>query len=1440
MQEIGRKYSIKKKKLVNKTTFSLVLLVTATLLLSGSVAAMDLRGDQQNMNDKIQFVSGDREICEVSPNIHSEQITQVHNQQNAIWDIQIDFDVEIASGAPGNAGAEWDGTYFYSTRWASNLLHKYDASGNLVEEFSIAGVSGLRDLAFDGTYMWGGNGGGTLWKMDFATQTLVQTFTGAFEVRAIAYDSDLDIIYASGWADPVYEIDPSDGSVLGTFNLGTTTSTYGMAYDAETTGGPYLWVFDQTNGGAIIYQWDLAAGAYTGVTHDVNGDFTNAGIAGGLFFCTDYAPGFATVGGISQGTPDIMVCYEIEQITQLEHDIGVVSIDSPSSGNAQVFTPEVKIKNYGSNTETSVPVQLTIGTTSVSATTLLTEDFEGTFPPTGWTVVNNNPPNEPWQRNDYWARTNYAGSGYCADADSDAAYPNYIMDTELISPSFSLDGSYDEAYVTFYASYNYLGSGEYADVDISINGGTTWVNLLHWTSDHAAYGPGEFVELDVSTYIGQSNVLIRWVYVSPGWNYWFMVDDIDIYAAGVTTDIEFDETEYVTSIAPGETVTVEYDDWAPDAWGTVENVDIDYDVSACQLLADDYANNDCKDKVVTLHYPYLHDIAVVSVDSPSEDGDAQTLPVQCTIKNVGQNPECCYQTKMEIGEVLGSFIDEDFSGGVPPSGWGTTHPSNWGSSATSNAGGTAPEARFSWTPSATADFRLYTGPMDTSGYTNMNLKFKEYVNDYNGDYTLLVETSTDGVNWMTAYSRAGGPYGPTTTVVPLDTSLGMGSSTLQVSFTFSGYSFNINYWYIDDVELKAPSIVEEYEDTVCTIELDPGEEAQLTFDDWTPDGLALGVSGPRDYMAIGTQMLSTDTNPANDMALAEFTLDYRHDVGVQAITEPSLGRNPDVFYAFDAYPGDVSVWFENTNPGVLNTIGPNTAPDFIASGTWADGTWYVGCYVGGIYTVDPNDGTMTLIGGSTGWNGMAYDGSTMYGATSTQLYEIDLSTGAGTLIGSFGLGGAELMIDIAIDHDTGICYGHDIVSDSIYTIDLSTGAATLLGSTGLMCNYAQGMEYDQDNDILYLSAYTTQGELYTCDTATGACTLVGAFQGGAEVCGLAIPYAGGGPGPVAIDVWVSPGTYPMEAIVENLGTFEETGLSCFADLVEFITDPNGTLAFEAQVDNIDLDPLGDEDTVAFGTYDFDMQGTWALYVDFPLGNDDKPNNNDDAIGIGVDDTAPTSAHSLDPATPDGENGWYVSDLTVTLTADDGQSTNGWQSGVQEIKYRIDGGSTQSIPGDSGSFVLSTDGEDIEIEYWAVDNVGNEEAHNFVNPVDMDQTVPTIDLKYEVTGGNALQGWEFTFTATATDAMSGMDYVEFYFNGVYQTVVEGEGPEYVWTIQYNPMPNAFVDAVGYDVAGNDASDRVDNPKSKNVQSLNQNTQSQQIKELVQNVQTLNNG
>jgi hypothetical protein len=218
-------------------------------------------------------------------------------------------------------------------------------------------------------------------------------------------------------------------------------------------------------------------------------------------------------------------------------------------------------------------------------------------------------------------------------------------------------------------------------------------------------------------------------------------------------------------------------------------------------------------------------------------------------------------------------------------------------------------------------------------------------------------------------------------------------------------------------------------------------------------------------------------------------------------------RTDQQFYAFDNMYPVRSVWFNPTNPGTFHYIGYSTAGGYICAGTWADETWYVCEYYGGFYTVDSTTGDMTLIGETIQLNGLGYVDSSgiMYGCDSTNLYIIDMSSGATTLVGPMNNAGT--MIDMAAD-SFGNAYGVDSIDHNLYSINLQTGAATIIGPTDLSFDYA-GLGYDKDNDVLYLSAYVNGGgQFYTVDLNTGHATLIGPFQDYDEVEGLAIPYDG--------------------------------------------------------------------------------------------------------------------------------------------------------------------------------------------------------------------------------------------------------------------------------------------------------------------------------------------
>jgi len=154
---------------------------------------------------------------------------------------------------------------------------------------------------------------------------------------------------------------------------------------------------------------------------------------------------------------------------------------------------------------------------------------------------------------------------------------------------------------------------------------------------------------------------------------------------------------------------------------------------------------------------------------------------------------------------------------------------------------------------------------------------------------------------------------------------------------------------------------------------------------------------------------------------------------------------------------------------------------------------------------------------------------------------------------------------------------------------------------------------------------------------------------------------------------------------------------------------------------------------------------------------------------------PVTTISFDPLEPNGENGWYVSNVNVTLNASDDNT------GVNITKYRINGGIWYNY---TELFILDADGEDILIEFYSIDYAGNqEEVKSF--EIDIDKTKPLVSLTYEVIGENQSGGWDLRFWATAVDDTSGMNRVEFFENSILQCVGYGPGPSYYWNMVLYP-------------------------------------------------------
>jgi hypothetical protein len=579
--------------------------------------------------------------------------------------------------------------------------------------------------------------------------------------------------------------------------------------------------------------------------------------------------------------------------------------------------------------------------------------------------------------------------------------------------------------------------------------------------------------------------------------------------------------------------------------------------------------------------------------------------------------------------------------------------------------------------------------------------------------------------------------------------------------------------YLDNVKVQAVGLEVEWTDFMCQgDDLEPGVSRTFNFDQWTPEFLAEETTAWEvPYKTFASIDVEVDQDPGNNIMTTDFKLDYWHDVGIDRVDSPVIGGRGDLLWD----NGDT----DGTNGySILGNPKRTLLDDFENQEAWAVDEFRCFMVAGPVNDWEisfwsdneDNEPDEMVVGPSVD---VSYDtentGRTWFGYSEWEVtYKFE-----------------------PLELDEG---RHWV---EIWSSSSSPNAFLMIRTD--MWGEECWVNYD---DLGFKPGSQQFGVAKDCN-----------FQMYGE--------AGGAPG---IKAYIQPGTQSIDAVAKNYGTFSELDLICDAEIWEFITDPdNGTQQYTDQIVDIDLDtPLGGEVLLAFDDFTFAYEGRYGLMLDMPDENDDFPGDNDMRYGIGVDDTKPVSSHELVPPVPDGENGWYVSDLEVKLTAFDPLVMD-VSSGVDMIKYEVGGGATQTIMGSSGSFLITQadDADDLLVEYWAVDNVGNtESSHTFT--VDMDQTPPTVDLTYEVISGNPIQGWVLEFTATTADTTSSMDRVEFFLNELLQKTVMGSGPIYKWSFIYHGGLNIDVRADAYDIAGNMASDIIEGPVTT---EYNQNSQQQ---------------
>ena len=133
------------------------------------------------------------------------------------------------------------------------------------------------------------------------------------------------------------------------------------------------------------------------------------------------------------------------------------------------------------------------------------------------------------------------------------------------------------------------------------------------------------------------------------------------------------------------------------------------------------------------------------------------------------------------------------------------------------------------------------------------------------------------------------------------------------------------------------------------------------------------------------------------------------------------------------------------------------------------------------------------------------------------------------------------------------------------------------------------------------------------------------------------------------------------------------------------------------------------------------------------------------IDGGADTTQPITSHNYD-----GQ--WHNSDFDVTLTATD-------SAGVNETHYRINGGPLRNITA-NGQPLIDTESANNTLEYWSVDNYGNEELpHRMLTQIKLDKSTPTAGLQIN-NGATYTNSTMVNLQLSARDAVSGVSQMRF--------------------------------------------------------------------------------
>ena len=716
------------------------------------------------------------------------------------------------------------------------------------------------------------------------------------------------------------------------------------------------------------------------------------------------------------------------------------------------------------------------------------------------------------------------------------------MDTELWTSSIDLTGLTDPE-VQF--NLDYYALGDYAAVNTSTDGGTTWANLYTWTA--APRGPRVFSSAIPGA--GLNNVKVRWHYGNASWAWWWEVNSVEVTACEPTANpaIELNKTVGTTPgvSAAGDNITVSYGTEVYYCYQIQNTGDValnfhDLDDSALGEILDDLpyalAPGAYSPQVVvpatpmatvtnvgtwtavsalagymvddTIAYNW-QDISGTGTAIPlTDDSMSPAIPLGFAFDYFGTNYPNVYVSSNGFMTVLAGQCNGCCTGQpIPTVGDPDGVIAGWWEDLNLSAGGTVHYQTLGSAPNRVFIVQFTSVPHYSSGNdVTMQFKLFETTNvievhyqvapSDGGTHSAGIENAdgSAGVQWYYGTASLTTPEAVQYAPMPVYSATDTDTATVNVLLP------NIN---VNPLSLSTTLVF----NTSTTLPMTVANTGQgnLMWEITEVEPTVVPPGTPADPTTFERPVItsSKDCGPymgPNAGPVPEGFLQYCAPAGRQPAPEI---RNPlaptDTAYSLELTTGSFFS-FPLNNFGAQTGHGTQTrqifAMDFNADAT----TMYAIDYATNDFgTLDLNTAAFTVIGTSTPLGGQSWTGLTIdpltnqaYASscdiTSSAIYSVNLNNGATTLIGTTT--DAPCLIDISISPD-GDMYGHDIVNNSIYLVNRNTGAVTLVGPTGYDANYAQGMDFDNDTGTLYIFLFDfgSFGTIYgTVDLNTGAVT----------------------------------------------------------------------------------------------------------------------------------------------------------------------------------------------------------------------------------------------------------------------------------------------------------------------------------------------------------------